>query len=112
VTAGGAHPELIGQGSLHLPHAIGLHGFQVLLVVWWVLSRRGVSGAEHVRALGWATVGLVAAFASALLQVAMGHGPESPTLPSALLLVIAALAFLPAAVALFGPRSPRLEVTS
>ncbi|MDP3238151.1 MAG: hypothetical protein Q8N26_35495 [Myxococcales bacterium] len=104
VTAGGAHPALIGQGSLHLPHAVGIHGFQVLLVAWWALRRRGVRARELNRTLGWATVGLVFAFSAALVQVFMGHAPEAPTLPAAILLVIGALSFLPAAFALFGPR--------
>ncbi len=111
VTAGGLHPERIGQGSLHLPHAIGIHGFQVLLIAWRALRRRGVSAPAQVRALGWATAGLVFAFGAALVQVVMGQAPGTPTLPSSFLLVIAASSFVPAAVALFGPHSiPRVEV--
>lgn len=104
VTAGGTYPALIGQGSLHLPHAVGLHGFQVLLVAWWALQRRGVRALETMRTLSWAAVGLVFVFGAALVQVFMGQAPETPALLSSILLVIGVLSFLPAAVALFGPR--------
>ena len=113
VTAGGLHPERIGQGSLHLPHAIGIHGFQVLLVAWWALSLRGVGAPAQVRALSWATAGLVFAFGAALVQVFMGQAPDTPTLPSSILLVIGASSFLPAALAAFRPRLiTALEVAS
>lgn len=110
VATGGTHPELFGAaGSMHLPHAIAIHGLQVMHAAWWLSrSSRRVS----VRALWSAAVGVFLFFLGAVLQLVLGRAPVDLAPGSAVLLALAVTAFAPLGVALLRPPRRSFALTS
>lgn len=110
VATGGPHPELFGAaGSMHLPHAIAIHGLQVMHAAWW-LSRS--SRLVSVRALWSATVGVFFFFLGAVLQLVLGRAPVDLAPGSAVLLALGVAAFAPLGVALMRPPRRSFALTS
>jgi hypothetical protein len=85
----GADPAVIGSGgSLKLPHAIGLHGVQIVPVAWLVLRRLGVDAEHRARWLVRLTIGWAALLVAALVQATAGLPAHEPSFAAIAVVVI------------------------
>jgi hypothetical protein len=84
--ASGAPPNVFGEaGQLKLPHAIALHGLQVLPLLAWLAS----PAVSALRIVGLGTAGYTTLLLFSLTQTFSGRTPFDLTLAGALLLVTA-----------------------
>lgn len=75
-----ANASIIGAaGELKVPHALGLHGLQVLAVLAVILERAAAPARAAVIAVGSCVVGYGLLLASATLQAYSGLGPLALT---------------------------------
>lgn len=92
VAATGAVPEHVTVGSAGagtLPHAVGVHGLQVLGALAVVLGAGTLSPARQRRLLWAGVAGYVGVFAATTVQVLRGRGPLDLDPATAALLVVA-----------------------
>ena len=105
-----ARASIVGAaGELKVPHAIALHGLQVLAVLALILERIAISAGAALAAVASCAVGYALVLAAATLQTYSGLGPLALS-PLALLasLVGAALVAGPYLRGLFALRRPSL----
>jgi hypothetical protein len=92
-----ATASIIGAaGELKVPHALGLHGLQVLAVLALILERTQISARAAVIAVASAATGYLLVLAAATLQTYSGLGPLALT-------PLTLLAALVGAVLIAGP---------
>jgi hypothetical protein len=89
-----ANASIIGAaGELKVPHALGLHGLQVLAVLALILERTSVSARSAATLVASCAVGYGLLLAAATLQTFAGLGPLAPT-PLTLLAALAGAALI------------------
>ena len=77
---GPVNASIIGAaGELKVPHALGLHGLQVLAVLALILERTQISARAAVIAVASAATGYLLVLAAATLQTYSGLGPLALT---------------------------------
>ena len=106
--AAGLTPNIFGEaGQLKIPHAIALHGLQVLPLLAWLVRRSDA----RLRAMRLATAGYGGLLIFTLLQAFSGRAPHDVTIGSASLLV-ASIVLLgwPLAVATTARRRTRCDM--
>jgi hypothetical protein len=92
-----ANASIVGAaGELKVPHALGLHGLQVLAVLALILERTQISARAAVIAVASAATGYMLVLAAATLQTYSGLGPLAFT-------PLTLLAALVGAVLIAGP---------
>ena len=99
-------PNIYGAaGLMKLPHAVALHGIQVLGVLAWVLLFTTWNERRRVAIVTIGAIGFVGLLLAMLVQTYSGLAPFDLSLPIALLLAVSAFslvaAYVSAAVALW-----------
>ena len=88
-------PSMIAPaGQLKIPHAVTVHGLQVLPILLLLLTRRGVARAARVRWMRVATLGYATLGGATLLQALAGRAPMDLTAGMAILHGLGALALI------------------
>ncbi len=97
-------------GLMKLPHAVALHGIQVLGVLAWVLLFTTWNERRRVAIVTIGAIGFVGLLLAMLVQTYSGLAPFDLSLPLALLLAVSVLsliaAYASAAAALWRTLSP------
>jgi hypothetical protein len=92
-----ANASIIGAaGELKVPHALGLHGLQVLAILALILERTPVSGRSALMGVASCAVGYALLIAAGTLQTYAGLGPLALT-------PLTGIAALAGAVLIAGP---------
>lgn len=111
LAAGTGVPGVIGAGILKVPHAVALHGIQVLPFLAWVLAQYGVPVARRSSTVQYAALGMLLLVAATLVQALTGHAPtDLPVISLVIAIVGLGLLVVPSLLALVGALPRRAEV--